>query len=1086
MTKDDTEQILHGEILVVEDNVSDLKLISEILTKAGYRVRPAGNGELALRSAEAKLPDLFLLDINLPGMSGVDVCNRLKADPETKDIPVIFISALGNAEMKVKALEAGAVDYVTKPIEPPEVLVRIGTHLNMYRLQQNLATQAEHLKTEIEEHKRTEENLLESEEQFRLAFDQAAIGMGLASTNGKWLKVNPALCDMLGYTESELLELDFQTITHEDDLDADIKYVKQILEGTIHTYQIEKRYIRKDGEIIWINLSVSLARKSNGSPSHFISQIENITERKRAEYTLKTSEKRYRNLVSNLPGVIWQFQLNKNDNTFSFPYISDRFDEIFDISRQDVYKNPLLVFEMMGDEYCGKLRIDVAESAKALSVWQDEFSITTPKGDEKWLRGASTPEILPDGNILWNGVLIEITELKRAENELRESEERFKAIFNEAPLGVALIDSLTGYISEVNPMFAKIAGRTKKEIVTIDWMSITHPDDIQKNLDNMALLNAGKIDRFQMEKRYIHPDGTVVWINMTIAPVKVEDEYHPRHLCMVEDITERKRTEHKREELIFNIRERSKELHLLYEISKLASHSNQTWENVIQQAVNLIPTGFQYPEITCARIIIDNREFTGQNFVESEWKLSTPINISGEDAGSIEVFYTKEMSDDGDGPFLKEEYYVMNTVAKHLESIVERIRANETLKTHALELELNKKRLDILLQLTHMTDRSLEEISNFVLNEGAELTNSEFGFIGLMNEEETILSNNAWSKNTMAACGLLDKPPQFPVNGAGVWIEPLLQRKSVIINDYDSTEFNKNGVPEGHIPLKRLINVPIFEGDKIVALVAMANKEKEYNENDVLQLTLLLEGMWKIVMRKQNQESLKKYAKDLEHSNELKVLFADIMRHDLLNPAGIVQGYTEMLFDMEDDEKKINFLQKIDESNKKLINLIESTARFAKLESVEALEFGEEDIASMFKIVVENLSPKIEDKHITLEFKAEGKYPANVNPMIEEVFVNLLSNAIKYSPEKSKIIVDIIDAGENWKVAVTDFGEGVLDEHKTILFDRFQRVNKVAVKGSGLGLAIVKRIIELHGGEVGVENNPAGVGSVFWVTVGKA
>ena len=106
--------------------------------------------------------------------------------------------------------------------------------------------------------------------------------------------------------------------------------------------------------------------------------------------------------------------------------------------------------------------------------------------------------------------------------------------------------------------------------------------------------------------------------------------------------------------------------------------------------------------------------------------------------------------------------------------------------------------------------------------------------------------------------------------------------------------------------------------------------------------------------------------------------------------------------------------------------------------------------------------------------------------MIEEVFVNILSNAIKYSPLESKIIVDILDAGENWKVTVTDFGEGVLDEHKMSLFDRFQRVNKLAVKGSGLGLAIVKRIIKLHGGDVGIEDKPSGVGSVFWVTVGKA
>ena len=124
--------------------------------------------------------------------------------------------------------------------------------------------------------------------------------------------------------------------------------------------------------------------------------------------------------------------------------------------------------------------------------------------------------------------------------ELKESEERFKKLFFEAPLGIALIDSLTGHIHEVNPMFAKIAGRTMEEMSDIDWMSIIHSDDVQENLDNMALLNAGKTKGFQMENRYVHKDGTCVWINMVIAPVDVEGKAHPRHLCMIEDITERR------------------------------------------------------------------------------------------------------------------------------------------------------------------------------------------------------------------------------------------------------------------------------------------------------------------------------------------------------------------------------------------------------------------------------------------------------------------------------------------------------------------------------------------------------------------
>ncbi|MDO9516665.1 MAG: MASE3 domain-containing protein [Methanosarcinaceae archaeon] len=241
-----------------------------------------------------------------------------------------------------------------------------------------------------------------------------------------------------------------------------------------------------------------------------------------------------------------------------------------------------------------------------------------------------------------------------------------------------------------------------------------------------------------------------------------------------------------------------------------------------------------------------------------------------------------------------------------------------------------------------------------------------------------------------------------------------------------------------------------------------------------------------ITKRKQAEEALKRYAEKLEHSNEFKDLFTDILRHDLLNPAGIVKGFTEVLLGMEKNEKKLHVLQKIEQNNNRLINLIESAAKFAKLESTDEFVFDVYDIATIFKDVVEDFGPILYEKKIKLDFAAEGKYLANVNPMIEEVFANLLSNAIKYSPNESRIIIDILDSGEKWKVKVTDFGDGISNEDKPKIFTRFKRVGKGGVKGSGLGLAIVKRIIDLHGGDVGVEDNPAGQGSVFWVTLIKA
>jgi PAS domain S-box-containing protein len=134
--------------------------------------------------------------------------------------------------------------------------------------------------------KAAEETLRLSESRFRNAFEHSAIGMALVSPEGKWLKVNKQVCDLLGYTEDELMCRTFQDITHPEDLDADVAYVGQMLAGELKTYQMEKRYFHKNGQIIWVLLAVSLVRDAQGAPLHFISQIVNITERKKAEEEL--------------------------------------------------------------------------------------------------------------------------------------------------------------------------------------------------------------------------------------------------------------------------------------------------------------------------------------------------------------------------------------------------------------------------------------------------------------------------------------------------------------------------------------------------------------------------------------------------------------------------------------------------------------------------------------------------------------------------------------------------------------------------------------------------------------------------------
>ena len=167
---------ISGDILIVDDTPANLRLLSDMLVERGHKVRLAPNGKLALMGAQAVPPDLILLDIKMPGLSGYEVCEQLKADPRTRDIPVIFISALDQTEDKVKAFTFGGVDYVTKPFQLGEVLARVETHLALRAMQKQLEqkiaerVQAEEALKEYSE--RLEEMVAERTKELREAQEQ--------------------------------------------------------------------------------------------------------------------------------------------------------------------------------------------------------------------------------------------------------------------------------------------------------------------------------------------------------------------------------------------------------------------------------------------------------------------------------------------------------------------------------------------------------------------------------------------------------------------------------------------------------------------------------------------------------------------------------------------------------------------------------------------------------------------------------------------------------------------------------------------------------------------------------------------------
>ena len=230
----------------------------------------------------------------------------------------------------------------------------------------------------------------------------------------------------------------------------------------------------------------------------------------------------------------------------------------------------------------------------------------------------------------------------------------------------------------------------------------------------------------------------------------------------------------------------------------------------------------------------------------------------------------------------------------------------------------------------------------------------------------------------------------------------------------------------------------------------------------------------------------RKEKSQLEASNRLKDLFTDIMRHDLMNPVNVISGFSDVLYAEETDLEKKESLKLICGQTKHLTAMINSAAKLAKLESPEDMEFKVQDIGLNLHAVVDSFSPEFSKKGINLIYENGTEYYSRVNSVIEDVFSNLISNSLKYSPDGSTITISVQDKDKFWKIMVADEGDGIPDALKPLIFDRFQRADKKGVKGTGLGLAIVKRIVEIHKGSVGVEDNPKGKGSVFWVMLEKA
>jgi PAS domain S-box-containing protein len=287
-------------ILVVDDDSDSLRLLTDILTAEGYRVRPADSGQLALASAKASAPELIMLDIRMPGMDGFEVCRRLQADEKTRRVPIIFLSAAGQLQDRVLGLSLGAADFISKPYERPELLARVRTHMELGRLRANLEQQVavrtaelrmanQKLSLELDERLRAEQELRESEARFRSLADRAPVGIWLTTLDHEVTFYNRRALAFLGRKAAELGGLSWANFVHPEDMEAvEAKYNAAV--GARRSFRIECRVRRWNGKYRWV-LNTGIPRMIDGVCTGYITTSTDITDLKRRQEELLLHQK---------------------------------------------------------------------------------------------------------------------------------------------------------------------------------------------------------------------------------------------------------------------------------------------------------------------------------------------------------------------------------------------------------------------------------------------------------------------------------------------------------------------------------------------------------------------------------------------------------------------------------------------------------------------------------------------------------------------------------------------------------------------------------------------------------------------------
>jgi PAS domain S-box-containing protein len=484
----------------------------------------------------------------------------------------------------------------------------------------------------------------------------------------------------------------------------------------------------------------------------------------------------------------------------------------------------------------------------------------------------------------------QITDYKRAEKSLRNSEAFLNNIIEQSPYSIWISDE-KGTLTRLNQACRNLL-HIKDEDVLGKYNVLK--DNIVEEQGLMPLVKSvfeqGRTVRFNLEydsSKLAHPplkDTIFLALDVTIFPIKDLKGKVTNAVIQHIDITDKKLAE------------------------EALSISEEKYRSLIENQTELVsrftPDGtfIFVNDVYCHFFGKTKDELIGKKWfpipidedltiIQGKLQTLSPTN-------PIAIIENRVVSSKGDihwMQFVNRGFFDLHGNLMEIQSvgrdITERKRAEE-------ELRLNESRLSSLLELSRMTNQPIQALTEFTLEKAIELTRSTIGYLSFLNEDETVLTMYSWSRQSMQECMIQQKPLVYPVETTGLWGEAVRQRKPVITNDYQAPNPLKKGYPEGHVHVTRHMNIPLFDGDKIVIVAGVGNKAEPYDDSDIQQLTILMDGMWKIIKRKQIEDTMReseeKYHSLMDNASDA-ILLADMDGNilEVNRKAGELLGYTK-------------------------------------------------------------------------------------------------------------------------------------------------------------------------------------------------